>query len=67
MAPFLTPGSYDVTVRTLGFKPLVLNNVRIQITEADRLKIQWILSGAKEQITVDTKPALPQTENATLG
>src|SRR5271156_4572532 len=26
--PFLTPGSYDLTVRTSGFKPLVLTNVR---------------------------------------
>jgi hypothetical protein len=65
--PFLTPGNYDVTVRTPGFKPLVLNDVQVQITEVRRLKIQLAISGAKEQITVSVKPPLLQTENATLG
>jgi hypothetical protein len=65
--PFLAPGGYDVRVRTPGFKPLILNNVRVQITEVNRLKIQLTISGAKEQITVNEKPPLLQTENATLG
>jgi hypothetical protein len=65
--PFLTPGSYDLTVRTPGFKPLVLQDVQVQITEVIRLTIQLALSGAKEQITVSEKPPLLQTENATLG
>jgi hypothetical protein len=65
--PFLTPGSYDLTIRTPGFKPLVLQDVQVQITEVSRLKIQLTISGAKEQITVSAKPPLLQTENATLG
>jgi Carboxypeptidase regulatory-like domain len=65
--PFLTPGNYDLTVRTPGFEPLVLKSVRVQITEVSRLKIQLMISGAKEQITVSAKPPLLQTENATLG
>jgi Carboxypeptidase regulatory-like domain len=64
---FLTPGSYDLTIRTPGFKPLVLQYVQVQITEVIRLTIQLTLSGAKEQITVSEKPPLLQTENATLG
>ena len=58
--PFLTPGSYDLTVRTPGFKPLVLNDIQVQITEVNRLKIQLTISGAKEQITVSEKPPLLQ-------
>jgi hypothetical protein len=65
--PFLTPGNYDLTIRTPGFKPLVLQEVQVQITEVSRLKIQLTISGAKEQITVSEKPPLLQTENATLG
>src|SRR5712664_355542 len=65
--PFLTPGNYDLTVRTPGFKPFVLKSVQVQITEVSRLKIQLTISGAKEQITVSADPPLLQTENATLG
>jgi hypothetical protein len=65
--PFLTPGNYDLTVRTPGFKPLVLKSIQVQITEVSRLKIQLTISGAKEQITVSAKLPLLQTENATLG
>jgi hypothetical protein len=66
--PFLTPGSYDLTVRAPGFEPLVLESVQVQITEVSRLKIQLTISGAKEQITVSADPPLLlQTGNATLG
>src|SRR6201993_5515887 len=65
--PFLTPGSYDLTVRAPGFEPLVLESVQVQITEVSRLKIQLTISGEKEQITVSADPPLLQTENATLG
>src|SRR6267378_1738490 len=65
--PFLTPGNYDLTVRTPGFKPFVLKSVQVQITEVSRRKIQLTISGAKEQITVSADPPLLQTENATLG
>src|SRR6202171_171750 len=65
--PFLTPDNYDLTVRAPGFEPLVLKSVQVQITEVSRLKIQLTISSAKEQITVNAKPPLLQTENATLG
>src|ERR1700738_3467563 len=65
--PFLAPGNYSLTVDTPGFKPLVLKDVQVQITEVRRLTIQLTISGAKEQITVSAKPPLLQTENATLG
>ena len=65
--PFLTPGNYDLTVRSPGFEPLVLKGVQVRITEVSRLKIQLTIGGAKEQITVSAKHPLVQTENATLG
>src|SRR5229473_3101907 len=64
---FLSPGSYDLTVRAAGFEPFILNGVQVQITEVSRLKIQLALSSAKEQIAVSAAPFLLQTENATLG
>jgi hypothetical protein len=65
--PFLTPGNYDITVSAPGFERLLLKGVLVQITEVSRLKIQLTISRAKEQITVNAKPPLLQTENATLG
>ena len=65
--PFLTPGNYDLTVRAPGFEPLILKNVRVQITEVSRLKLQLTITGVKEQTMVSSKPPLLQTENATLG
>ena len=64
---FLPPGKYDLTVRTVGFEPFILDDVQVQITEVSRLKIKLALGGAKEQITVSAAPPLLQTENATLG
>src|ERR1700720_250715 len=64
---FLTPGNYDLTVRAAGFEPFILIGVQVQITEVSRLKIQLVLSGAREQIAVSAAPSLLQTENATLG
>ena len=64
---FLPPGRYDLTVRTAGFEPFILNGVQVQITEVNTLRIQLALGGTKEQITVSAAPPLLQTENATLG
>jgi hypothetical protein len=64
---FLPPGKYDLTVRTAGFEPFILDDVQVQITEVSRLKIQLALGGAKQQIIVSAAPPLLQTENATLG
>src|ERR1700757_2491311 len=33
LVQFLSPGSYDVTVRASGFEPFTLTGVRVQITE----------------------------------
>jgi hypothetical protein len=46
------PPKYDLMVRAAGFEPFVLNGVQVQITEVSRLKIQLVLSGAKEQIAI---------------
>ena len=67
LVQFLTPGNYDLTVRAAGFEPFILNGVQVQITEVSRLKIQLALRGKKEQIAINSKPPLLQTENATLG
>jgi Carboxypeptidase regulatory-like domain/TonB-dependent Receptor Plug Domain len=64
---FLAPGNYDVTVRAAGFSPFILSNVRVQITEVSRVRIQLALEGTKEQMIVTSKPPLLQSDNATLG
>src|SRR5271168_1083079 len=66
-AQFLAPGNYALTVTAAGFESFFLKRVQVQITEVSKLKIQLVLSGAKEQVAVSAAPSLLQTENATLG
>src|SRR5215475_11996680 len=61
----LPPGQYAVTVEAVGFAPIVLGEVVIQITEVRRIQIRLVVRGAKEVIEV--KAPLLQTEDAALG
>jgi hypothetical protein len=67
LVQFLTPGSYDLTVRAAGFEPFILKGVQVQITEVSRVKMQLALSRKEDQIAVSAAPSLLQTENATFG
>jgi hypothetical protein len=61
----LPPGQYEVTVEAVGFAPIVLREVMIQITEVRRILIRLVVPGVKEVIEV--KAPLLQTEDAALG
>ena len=61
----LPPGDYELTVDAVGFAPLMVHHVIIQISEVIRIPIKLAVRGVTEAIEV--KSPLLQTENATLG
>ena len=61
----LPPGQYELTVEAVGFEPIVLREVMIQITEVRRIPMKLVVRGVKDVIEV--KAPLLQTEDAALG
>jgi len=61
----LPAGDYELTVEAVGFAPLVVHEVMIQISEVRRIPIKLAVRGITEAIEV--KSPLLQTENATFG
>jgi len=61
----LPAGEYELTVDAVGFTPLVVRHLVIQISEVRRIPIKLAVRGVTEAIEV--KSPLLQTENATLG
>ena len=66
-ALLLDPGNYQVAVRARGFERVVVNGVRVQITEVTRVRLQLTIASAKEKVAVSASAPGLQTENATLG
>jgi hypothetical protein len=58
----LPPGEYELTVDAVGFAPLVVRHVMIQISEVRRIPIRLAVRGVTEEVEV--KSPLLQTENA---
>ena len=61
----LPPGEYELTVEAVGFAPLVVREVMIQITEVRSIATQLAVKGVKEEVVV--KAPLLQTDNVALG
>src|SRR5215475_7797694 len=61
----LPPGEYQLAVEAVGFAPLLVRHLMIQITEVRRIATQLAVSGVREDVVVDAP--LLQTEGAALG
>lgn len=61
----LPPGEYELTVEAVGFEPLVVREVTIQITEVRSIATRLAVKGAREEVVV--KAPLLQTDDAALG
>ena len=61
----LPPGEYELSVEAVGFRPLVVREVRLQITEVRSIATQLAVKGGREEVVV--KAPLLQTDNAALG
>ena len=61
----LPPADYELTVEASGFAPVVVREVRIQITEVRTIATQLAVKAIREEVVV--KAPLLQTDNAALG
>ena len=61
----LPPGKYELTVEAVGFAPVVVREVIIQITEMTTVATRLSLKGVREEVVV--KAPLLQTDNIALG
>src|SRR5262249_21436555 len=61
----LPPGEYQLAVEAVGFAPLLVRHLMIQITEVRRIATPLAVSGVREDVLVDGP--LLQTEGAARG
>ncbi len=61
----LTPGNYELTVEAVGFAPVVVREITIQITEVRNVATQLAVKAIQEEVVV--RDPLLQTENVALG
>ena len=60
-------GTYSLTAIEKGFKTFNANGIEIHVQQTDTLDIHLEVGSISENVTVNTDPAVIQTEDATLG
>jgi hypothetical protein len=62
--PFLTPGTYVLTVEHAGFKKFIRQNIDLQAMEQARVDVKLEIGQAAESVTVSESVSALQTETA---
>ena len=62
--PYLAPGTYRLTVETLGFKKYVGDGILVSSGEVPRIDVKLELGGVSESVTVSAASPLLQTETS---
>jgi hypothetical protein len=65
--PSLPPGVYILRVEQDGFKISQIDNIKLEVQQAARLDVTLEVGQVGETVTIDSIPALLNSENATLG
>ena len=65
--PYLSPGTYEITLEAAGFKRYVQNGLVIRTAETPRVDIKLEVGSTTESITVSAAPPLLNTETALAG
>jgi hypothetical protein len=66
-APFLTPGTYRITVKKAGFKNVVRDGVVLNLNDRIEINVPLELGATTETITVTADTPLLDTTNASVG
>ena len=66
-APFLTPGTYRITVKKPGFKNVVRDGVVLNLNDRLEINVPLELGATSETITVTAETPLLDTTNASVG
>lgn len=67
VTPFLTPGTYELSVEATGFKRFVRQNIVLQLQDRARIDIQLELGELTQSVTVDAAVSTLETETASRG
>jgi hypothetical protein len=62
----LRPGLYRVSISLVGFRPVVVENVRVDVNTVRRADAKLEISAVQEAVTVTVRAALLETERASL-
>jgi hypothetical protein len=60
-------GRYSLTAKEGGFKTFTATGIEIHVQQTDTLDVHLDVGSISENVTVNTDPAVIQTEDATLG
>ena len=66
-APFLNPGSYEVSAAAPGFSKTVVTNVVVSVGSRANANIELKIGAVTETVNVEDSAPLVQTENANVG
>jgi hypothetical protein len=66
-APYLLPGSYNISVEMQGFKRSVQNNVVLDIDQKAQVEFTLETGGASETVEVTSAPPLIRLDSSELG
>lgn len=67
VTPFLTPGSYEMSVEATGFKKFVRQNIVLQLQDRARIDVQLELGELSQSVTVSEALSNLETETASRG
>lgn len=66
-APYLSPGTYRISVAASGFKNAVRENVILAVAQTLTVDFALVLGNISDQVTVSSDPPLIETGTAELG
>jgi hypothetical protein len=64
--PAIDPGAYTVTVTLMGFKTVVLNNVRVNAAVPAAVRVTMEVGGLEETVVVSAGSEIIQTQSAAV-
>ncbi len=65
--PSLPPGEYELKVEQSGFKISRVDNIKLEVQGSARLDVTLEVGQVGETVTIDSSPAILNSDNATLG
>ncbi|HEY3827266.1 MAG TPA: carboxypeptidase regulatory-like domain-containing protein, partial [Bryobacteraceae bacterium] len=63
----LSPGSYDITVTTKGFGPVIQKNVTVSVDQVSTINFTLSVGSVNQVVTVTSNTELVDTSNSTVG
>jgi hypothetical protein len=65
--PSLGPGTYKLEATKTGFKPVIITNLQVHVTEILRLELHLAITGPVEVMQVSSNMPMVQLDNSALG